>query len=411
VKTKRRHWFGKLIRLEEPSPFRTEPECPHFGVCGGCAFQNLQYENQLELKENYLTRTLLKIGRLSLDEVEREAIVPSPSVYFYRNKMEYAFVGSAGDISLGLRERASPLERYKKGTVSLRVCPIFSRTVEPLFQVFRDFANSTGLAAYDPLTRHGFFRNLVLREAKGTGDMLAVLVTRSGKQLEAKDLGERIQAAVPQVKSLWGVENDRVSDVVDYTGKNHILGEKTIEENLHGLALKIYPESFFQPNPGCAADLYGRIVRETQSWSTRRALGLYCGSGSIELALGRTVVEAVGIDSEPMNIRAAEENSRLNSIQNCRFIEGRVEDILKPTVFQGFDLLILDPPRAGISPKGMRHILALSIPYIIYVSCNPGAFARDVRLLTDRGYHLRKLGAFDFFPHTPHLETLGILSR
>lgn len=417
AKKERRHLFGRIVRVEERSPDRAAPECPHFGVCGGCSFQNLGYAKQLEVKESYLLRTLEKIGGVKLDGVEREPIVPSPTPYFYRNKMEYAYGGPAGKVRLGLRERASPLDLYKKSTAILEVCPIFSSSVNKLFPVFAGFASSTGLPAFDPLARDGYFRNLVLREAKASGDILAVLVTRSGERLDLDSLAAKLQSETwgagsrGLVKSFWSVENDRVSDVVDYAGKKHIFGERAIEENLGGLRLKIYPESFFQPNPAGAAILYAGIVDEARRLGARRALGLYCGSGSIELSLARAVGEVVGIDSEPANILAAGENARLNGIANCRFIQGRVEAVLREAGFGGFDLLVIDPPRSGISGKGMKQILGLDISNLIYVSCNPGAFSRDIRLLVDRGYRLRKLGCFDFFPQTPHLESLAVLSR
>jgi len=411
AKKERRHLFGRVIRVEERSPYRAEPQCPHFGVCGGCSFQNLGYAKQLEVKESYLVRTLERIGGVKLDGVEKDPIVASPTPYFYRNKMEYAFTGPAGQVRLGLRERASPLDLYKKSTAVLAVCPIFSPSAAELFPIFAGFASSAGLAAFDPMVRTGFFRNLVLRESKANGELLAVLVTRSGERLELESLAESLAAAAPQVKGLWSVENDRVSDVVDYTGKKHISGERAIEESLGGLRLRIYPESFFQPNPAGAAILYAGIVDEARRLGARRALGLYCGSGSIELSLARAVGEVVGVDSEPANILAAGENARLNEIANCRFIEGRVEAVLREAAFGGFDLLVIDPPRSGISGKGMKQILGLDIPNMIYVSCNPGAFSRDLRLLLDHGYRLRKLGCFDFFPQTPHLESLAVLSR
>jgi 23S rRNA (uracil1939-C5)-methyltransferase len=417
ARAERRHLFGRVLRVEEKSPWRAAPECPHFGVCGGCSFQDLVYAKQLEIKENYLVRTLERIGRVRLDGVERGTIVPSPTPYFYRNKMEYAFTGPAGHVRLGLRERASPLDQYNKGAAVLEVCPIFSPAAAAIFPVFAELASSTGLAAYDPMARTGFFRNLVLREAKATGEILAVLVTRSGERLDLDGLAARLQSeaqgpdSMSKVKSFWSVENDRVSDVVDYVGKKQIFGEPAIEEHLGGLRLKIYPESFFQPNPAGAAILYAGIVDEARRLGARRALGLYCGSGSIELSLARAVDEVVGIDSEPANILAAGENARLNGIANCRFIQGRVEAVLRDSAIGGFDLLVIDPPRAGISGKGLKHILRLNIPHMIYVSCNPGAFSRDIRLLVDHGYRLRRLGCFDFFPQTPHLETIGVLAR
>jgi 23S rRNA (uracil1939-C5)-methyltransferase len=410
-KAKKRLRYGKIVRFEVHSPFRIEPECPHFGACGGCSFQNLAYAKQLELKESYLLRTLQKIGRLSLDNVEREPITPSPLEYYYRGKMEFAFGSEKGEIFLGLRERASPIERYRKRTVALRTCPIFSRAVETIFPLLLDFAARSGLEAYNPMARTGYFRNLVLREGKNTDEVLAVLVTKGGKKLDLEDTVQNLKEQVPQVKSFWWVENERVSDLVDFAGKVLVAGASHIEERLGELRFRIYPETFFQPNPRGAEVLYSRITAEVRALGAKRLLGLYCGSGSIELSVCRAAGEVVGIDSETPNIAAARENAALNGIQNCRFIEGRVESVLKGEAFSAFDLLILDPPRAGISPKGLKHIIGLNIPNIIYVSCNPAAFARDLSLLGERGYRLRKLGCYDFFPHTPHLESLGILAR
>jgi 23S rRNA (uracil1939-C5)-methyltransferase len=411
AKAKRRLRYGRIIGFEAPSPFRSEPRCPHFGACGGCAFQNLAYSKQLEVKENYLIRTLQKIGGLSLEEVLPEPITPSPSEYYYRGKMEYAFGGGNGRLFLGLRERATPFERYKKSTVALRTCPIFSEAVEKIFPVLVDFAGRSGLDPYDPIARTGYFRNLVLREGKKTREMLAVLVTRRGRKMDLEDTVGELREQAPQVKSVWWVENERVSDLVDYAGKVHISGTPFIEESLGGLRFRIRPETFFQPNPRGAEVLYARIAAEVKALGARKVLGLYCGSGSIEISVSGEADEVVGIDSETPNIAAAKENAVLNDIRNCRFLEGRVEDVLQAESFAGFDLLVLDPPRAGISPQGLRQIAALNIPNIVYVSCNPAAFARDLGRLGEKGYGLRKLGCYDFFPQTPHLESLGILSK
>ncbi len=411
TKTKRRLRFGRVVQWESLSSFRVEPFCPHFGACGGCAFQNLDYAKQLEIKENYLFRTLLKIGRLSIDAVEREPIVPSPSVYFYRNKMEFAFGEGRDGVFLGLRERASPLEKYKKRTGTLRTCPIFSPAVEEIFPVLVDYAQRTGMAAYDPMTKSGFFRNLVLRESKSTGEILAVLVTRSGKELDLDGITQELMESVPQVRSFWAVQNDRISDLVDFEKKTLVAGSAFIEDRLGGYRFRIYPETFFQPNPQGAEGLYGRIVGEVRELGVRRLLGLYCGSGSIEVSVSRVAGEVIGIDSEKSNIVAAEENAALNGVRNCRFIEGRVERALNEEKLPECDALVLDPPRAGLSAKAMKRVIGLNIPHILYVSCNPAAFARDLGLLAENGYRLRKLGGFDFFPHTPHLESLAVLTR
>jgi 23S rRNA (uracil1939-C5)-methyltransferase len=207
------------------------------------------------------------------------------------------------------------------------------------------------------------------------------------------------------------VETDRISDVVDYTAKKQIFGQEFIEETLGGFRFRIYPESFFQPNPKAAEILYSKISAEAKARGSRKVLGLYCGPGSIEIFLSRTADEVIGVDSEPMNIAAARENCRTNGIDNCRFIEGFVERVLKGGDLRGYDLLVLDPPRAGISNKGLKHILALNIPVVIYVSCNPAALARDLSLLAQQSYRLQKLWCFDFFPHTPHFESLAVIEK
>ena len=412
AKAKRRLRYGKIMATESLSPFRVEPRCPHFGSCGGCSFQNLAYRKQLEIKENYLLRTLQLIGRLNLDDVEREPISPSPTEYHYRGKMEYAFGSEdGGDISLGLRERATPFDHYRKRTIALRTCPIFSPAVEKIFPVLLGWAGRTGLTAYDPMARSGYFRNLVLREGKNTGQVLAVIVTRGGPEPDLDDMVLELRERAPVVRGFWRAQNERVSDLVDFAGKVLVTGEPAIEERLGGLRFKIYPETFFQPNPGGAEALYGRIAAEVKGLGARRVLGLYCGSGSIELSISSSAGEVLGLDSEVANIAAAEENAALNGIRNCRFLSGQVEKVLKEETFSGFDLLIVDPPRAGISPKGLKLIIGLNIPNVIYVSCNPAAFARDLSLFGEKGYRLRKVGCFDFFPHTPHLESLGILAR
>lgn len=411
TKKKKRYQFGKIIRIEKPSPFRTESKCPHFGTCGGCAFQDLLYPKQLELKASYLLRTLQKIGKITPCDLRKDDIIPSPTTFCYRNKMEFAFGGENEEVFLGLRERTSPIEPYKKNTVPLQKCLIFSPVVEKIFPPVINSIRDTGLSSYNPMTQKGYFRNLVLREGKNTGEIMAVLVTRSGKTLDLAKLGEKLRQKVPEVKSFWWVENDRFSDVINYKKKKLISGRIFIEEILGGLKFRISPESFFQPNSKAAELLYERIKEEAQLQGSRRVLSLYCGPGSIEMFLSPAMEEVLGIDSEPANVLAAEENCRINDIPNCRFIEGCVENILKEHSFKEFDLVVIDPPRAGISAEGMKQILGLNSPRIIYLSCNSAAFARDVCLLSENEYRLQKLYCLDFFPHTPHLEVLGILTK
>jgi 23S rRNA (uracil1939-C5)-methyltransferase len=403
-------WILKVIKILRPSPWRVEPACPHFGTCGGCSFQNLDYGKQLELKEAYLRETLAAAG-IDSRRFVLDPLLPSPSALGYRNKMEFAFAGPASGLSLGLRERAWPGRLSRKRTVRLSRCPIFGGAAELLFPLVLADADAAGLPAYHPVTQKGFFRNLVLREAKATGELMAVLVTKSGPLPEAATWAKRWTREVPRLKSVWRVENDRTADVVDFEGAEHLAGAPHIEEELGGLRFRIHPDSFFQPNPQGANLFFERIALQAREWGVQNALGLFCGAGAIELFLSRRAGQATGIDAAAANVRNAEENARLNGIANVRFSVGLAEKILDDAGRLDFDLVVLDPPREGLRPRALASVAALRIPRLIYMSCNVRTFVQDAAQLAAGGYRLRRLASADFFPQTPHFEVLGFFSR
>lgn len=409
AKRKKKYLLAETLSLEKPSPYRVKAPCPHFGFCGGCAFQNLDYKKQTELKQNYLLKTLQKIGNIDIEAAEISTIIPSPDVFFYRNKMEFAFGEDQGEVALGLRERSSPLKKYSRRTVPLKKCFIFSAAAENILPLVIDFARKSGLPAYNTLTNKGFFRHLVLREGKNSRELMLILVTASGKELNLKELADKLNEEIPRIKSLWWAENNRVSDVVVLEKKHLISGREFIKEKLGDLQFRIYPESFFQPNVKAARILYELIREQVKLIKANRVLGLYCGPGSIEIYISDAVKEVMGIDSEEANISAAEENSRLNGRKNCGFYRESVEKKLIDLSGEDFDALIIDPPRAGLSGKALKRAAALRIPAIIYISCNPSTLARDLSLLGNYGYKLKKLYPVDFFPHTTHLESLSLL--
>ncbi len=410
-KRKKSFSYGEVVKIIKPSPFRIEPECPYFGACGGCSFQNLQYKKQTELKERYFLTTMHRMGKIDIKKVEMHPIIPSPDIFYYRNKMEFAFGTDAGKVSLGLRERSSPLISYRRTNVSLKECLIFSPTVKKVFPVFLKFAEGTGQDSYDLLSQKGFFRHLVLREGKNTGELMAILVTRSGGIPDMTGLAESLSGIV---NSMWWVENNRVSDVVSFEKKHHIYGSPSIKEKMDNLSFRIYPQSFFQPNTRATRLLYARIKENVQALSeNKKILGLYCGPGAIEMFLSDSAAEIIGIDSEHSNISNAEENCKLNGITNCHFYRGQVEDILKGDIhiIKDVDVVIVDPPRAGMSGRALKNVLKINAPALIYVSCNPSALARDTEKLKEGGYGLKKLYCFDFFPHTTHMEGMGIFLK
>lgn len=402
---------AEVLRRERPSPFRAEPRCPHFGTCGGCLFQHVAYGKQLELKARFLRQTLEGGGITAFGAFEVDAVTPSPDLYYYRNKMEFAFAESWGALVVGLRERSDSSRKSRGRTVGLSECPIFSPAVEVILPEVLAFAVERGLTPHNPRTGRGLLRHLVLREGKRTGGLLAVLVTAPAEGVDFAPLAERLAAALPRLRGFLHVTNRRVSDTVGFEETSLVLGGPAIEERLAGLSFEVRPQSFFQTNTAAAELLYGQIAALAGLDAGSRVLGLYCGSGAIELALARSVRRVTGIDSLAGNIRNAEENAVRNGITNASFAAGTVEDLLREPSGEVPDAVIVDPPRPGLTPKARANLLALNVPKIVYVSCNPKALARDLRGILARGYRIEALVPFDFFPHTPHLETLTVLTK
>ncbi|MGC8892815.1 MAG: 23S rRNA (uracil(1939)-C(5))-methyltransferase RlmD [Candidatus Saccharicenans sp.] len=403
---------ARLISIIRPSPHRQPAPCPHFGRCGGCNFQDLAYREQLRQKKLYLLRVFKDYLPASYRYLEVEDVLPSPDEYYYRNKMEFSFGQQENEIFLGLKKKNLNKEHRKnKKVIPLEKCLLSTPLTEKLFPLFAELVKSSKLPVFDLNSKKGFFRHLVIREGKQTRQLMLLLVTTSQAQLDLSGFTERLFQAVPQLKSFWWVENNRIADVVSLEKMHLLYGTEAIEENLLGYRFKIYPGSFFQTNPRAAQVVYSKIAEEAKRLRTQSALGLYCGSGAIEICLSKVAGEVVGVDWDPASIKAARENVRINNLNNVRFEESSVENIL-PEIYRGaFDLLLIDPPRAGISPKGLRQIASLQIPNLIYLSCNPVTLARDLNFLGSKGYRINRLIPVDFFPHTPHLEVLAFLSR
>ena len=402
--------IAEVVRVESPSPRRAEPRCPHFGACGGCLFQHVDYGTQLELKERHLKRTLEEAG-LSDAAAAVKPITASPALYGFRNKMEFAFGEKFGELALGLRERTTTGRQTYRRTLPLGECPIFGPAVERVFPVFLDFARESGLEGFEPATREGQLRHLVLREGKRTGELMVLLVTAELPELDLAPLAARLAAAEPRLRSFVHVTNDRGSDLVEFGRTRLVAGVPFIEERLAGLAFRVYPPSFFQTNTAGAELLYGRIGKDAPVTKASRVLGLYCGSGAIELSLAAAAGRVTGIDSSAVNIANAVENALVNRIDNVDFVPGTVEALLAEPLREPADLVIVDPPRVGLTGKALGRTIALGAPAVAYVSCNPRSLGRDLKGFLEAGYKIVSLSPFDFFPHTPHLETLALLLR
>ncbi len=406
----KRFSYGETVEILEPSPHRRQAECPHFGSCGGCSLQHVSYEKQLEIKANYLRQTLARIGGVDMSHPDIAPIVPSPQQFGSRNKIELAFGMDRSGITIGLRERASPGGGYEGKVIPLTRCPLFSDALAGVIPLFASYVGRSGLLPYDPAKRTGFLRHLVLRESKSTGKMMAILETKPGVLPDASGLWRDMEDKAPMVTGFYHAVSGRNADTGLYDREELLCGEEAIRESLADLTFAIYPQSFFQPNTACADLLYRAILDLADPHPADRVVGLYSGMGPIEVFLSRKVQHVTGVDSNPANTRNALLNCRENGITNCTFIQGKVEDV-RARLPRKPDILVIDPPRGGITPQGLKTIAALEPRKFIYVSCNPSTFARDLTALRDHGYHPRKIVPFDAFPHTSHLETVALLER
>ncbi len=411
ARREKNYGYGEVIAIEEPSPHRVEPPCPHFGTCGGCTIQSMEYTRQLELKSAHLRQTLKRLGRIDVSEDTFEDITPSPSQYWYRSKVELAFGNGKHGVTAGMRMASSPVTDVPPGVVAIPGCRIFNPSLQKIVSIVDDHVHHEGYSAYDERTRQGHMRHIIVRQSKATGALMVILETKGGRFHGMGELYSLLRREVPEVTSLWHAVNDRPGPYIDYGNMRHEGGELYIEEVLSGLKFHVYPASFFQPNPAAADLLYGMIRDIAGAGRCGNVLGLYCGTGPIELVLSRRADKVVGVDSLKANIDNARENALINGNKNCSFIAGKVEDIATDPAFKKPDLVVIDPPRTGISTKGLGLITSLSPDAMIYVSCNPATLARDLGRLAASGFLIERIAPFDFFPHTSHLETLTVLRR
>lgn len=394
--------YGRMVDLENPSSWRREPPCPHFGSCGGCSLLHFDYEEQLELKKRHLMETFRRVGGFEVDQAILSPVTPSVDRFFYRGKIELACKGQGSTAVLGLRRRLSPLEPYRGEVIPIDSCTIFSPRLCEILPALREFIARFNLSAFDERLRGGFLKEIVVRESKSTGDMMLVLDTARGRLEGVESFLALIQHLNPPIKSICRLQDGWMETLA---------GQGWIEETVGHLSFHITPAVFFQPNPTTARALYERVVEFAHSIEAKRVMGLYCGMGTLEMTLSQSVEWVEGYDAERENIANARRNCEINGIKNCRFHARTVEGINLQQGGRSFDLAVVDPPRTGMSKAALKSLADLGLPAIAYVSCDPATLARDLKAFMAADYRPIQVMPFDFFPHTSHLETLVFLQK
>ena len=405
IKRKRKFATGKLVELLDPSPLRIEPRCEYFGRCGGCKWQYLKYEDQLNFKQQQVREAFQHIGKLQ--DIRVNDIIGMESPWYYRNKMEFSF---GQDEEEGLILGQHYAGRWDK-KIDLQNCYLQSEDSVEIFALCRDFARKQNLTVFSSDTEEGLLRHLVVREGKHSGDIMVNIVT-SGEHFSQADRFVRyLTAGMPRITSIVHTINRRKGQ--SSQGQEEILlyGEPTIQETINGLSFEISAQSFFQTNSLQTEILYQTIQRMAEVPQSGTAVDLYCGTGSIALHLAPQAKMVYGIELVEDSILNARKNAERNKIKNVEFHCGEVQKVMPTLDFEQPDVMVVDPPRAGLSKKVVGHILKADSRQIIYVSCNPATLARDIAMILDGGYSIREIQPVDMFPHTYHIETVVNLMK
>lgn len=418
---RKKHSFceGHIVNLVKPSEIRTEPMCEHFGVCGGCKFQHIPYEYQLKFKQQQVTDALERIAKIELPEVND--ILGSKEITHYRNKLEFTFSNKSW---LTFEQLNSGEEFNDRDAVGFHIPGAFDKVLNinkcwlqddisnEMRNFIRDYAKSKGYTFYDIRNNVGLMRMMMVR-ITSTGDIMLVVVFGENDEDAVKDVMSAVADKFPQITSLMHVVNTKVNDSLGDQVFVLDRGSEFIEEEMEGLKFRIGPKSFYQTNSRQAYELYKVARGMAKLTGNELVYDLYTGTGTIANFVARNAKQVIGIEYVPEAIEDAKLNSNVNGIENTLFYAGDMKDILTDE-FVGKhgvpDVMIIDPPRAGMHEDVVGVIMNAEPKRIVYVSCNPATQARDLAML-DSKYKVVEIQPVDMFPHTQHVENVVGLER
>lgn len=405
VKKKKGNFEGRLKEIIKKADYEIVSRCDAFGLCGGCTYQNIEYEKELEFKINNVLKLLKAedLGNYEFLEPEK-----CPCIKEYRNKMEFSFgdTGIDGELSLGMRKRMSYYE-----VVNADKCQIVHPDIRAALSCVLSFFKNTDETFYHKSKRTGSLRHLLVRRGCFTGELMANLVTSSAFHTDLELLKERLLALKldGQLTGFIHIINDSVADVVRADEMRIIYGRDYIYDKLLGLKFKISVFSFFQTNSQGAEVLYS-VVRDFAGEKKNKVIfDLYCGTGTIAQLMSEKADKVIGIEIVEEAVSAARANAELNGIRNCEFIAG---DVLKTVDSLSYkpELIVLDPPREGIHPKAIGKIIGFGADRLIYISCKASSMTKDLKMFVDNGYRIEKIKCVDMFGRTYHVECVVLMS-
>ncbi len=418
-KKKKNYMEGVIKRIVSPSKDRLEPFCPHFGVCGGCRWQPLPYPLQLEAKRQQVEDQLIRIGKLEVPEIR--PTLPSEKTQYYRNKLEFSASAKRwileGEDPEAIAEEDRPglgfhVGKFFDKVLDIKDCHLQAEPSNSIRLRIKRFLTENGLEFYNIRENHGFFRNVFVRTTEDGQLMLILCFAKEDKKAREALLDTLIKE-FPQISSLYYLINEKLNDSIADQSPILYYGDEAIYESMEGLRFKIGPKSFYQTNSRQAYRLYS-VAREFAALSGNELVyDLYTGTGTIAQFVSSKASKVIGIEYVPEAIQDAVENARGNGISNCEFFAGDMKDVLNDGFIRKHgrpDVIILDPPRAGIHPDVARVILNAAPDRMVYVSCNPASQARDLAILC-ADYEITAVQPVDMFPHTMHVENVVALKR
>lgn len=407
---------GRLLEVLEKSPLELEEaNCPHFGICGGCNYQSLPYEEQLKLKSGQVLDLMCSV----VPNVEDifEGIKASPRQFGYRNKMEYTFGDEIkdGPLALGMHKRGSFYD-----IVTVDGCVITDEDYRKILSSTVEYFRNKEVGFYHRMSHTGYLRHLLVRKAVKTGEILIDLITTTQiSQDEEAELLESWKSMLLNLKlegSIAGIlhtKNDSVADAVKNEGTEILFGQDFFYEELLGLKFRISPFSFFQTNSLGAEVLYEtarEFIGDTLTGQDSVVFDLYSGTGTIAQMLAPVAKKVIGVEIIEEAVEAAKENAALNHLDNCEFIAGDVLKVIDD-ISEKPDFIVLDPPRDGIHPKALEKIIRYGVDQMVYISCKPTSLQRDLEILQARGYQVERICCVDMFPGTVHVECVVLLTK
>ncbi|MBF8458168.1 23S rRNA (uracil(1939)-C(5))-methyltransferase RlmD [Kaistella sp. G5-32] len=418
-KSKSNYFEAEMIEILEKSPFRVEPKCIHFGVCGGCKWQNLSYEKQLDIKQDEVFNNIKRIG--GLEDFETLPILGSEEQYFYRNKMEFSFSNArwltqyeiSSEENFGNRDALGfHIPGMWSKILDLKECWLQEEPSNSIRLAVRDYAINNGLEFFDVKEQKGFLRTLMLRQ-NSKGEWMVLFQLYRKDEANRTKLFDFLLEKFPQIKTLVYCINSKQNDSIYDQDVQTYFGEGFIMEEMDGLQFKIGPKSFFQTNYKQALELYRKTLEFADLKGHEVVYDLYTGTGTIAQYVARNAKQVIGIESVPEAIEAAKEHAKLNGLDNCTFYCGDMKAIFNDEFLENHpkaDVLITDPPRDGMHQKVVEQILKLAPEKIVYVSCNSATQARDLALMKEQ-YKLVKILPVDMFPQTHHVENIALLVK